>query len=332
MRRRAFLAALFFMGLVGDAGAQARKMHRIAVISPAGPASNMDPAKGSLYWQIFFKELNRLGYIEGDNLVVTRRSGEGRTDAYEELARDVVRSEPDAVFVSSVRVVQELQKLTSTIPIVGYMSDPIAYGIVSSLARPDGNVTGISPDAGVELQQKRLELLKEAFPNASRIAYLTPRKVWEGLAGHLMTEAARQLAVTLIAAPLDSPVQEAAYAEAFGRMAEAGVEAVVVADGPENNSNRDTIIRLAEAHKLPAIYPYKHDVADGGLLSYGINLNDAFRRAADYVAKILKGTRPSELPIYQPTKFELCINNRTARAIGAKFPDTFLARADEVIE
>jgi putative ABC transport system substrate-binding protein len=332
MRRREFLAALFFMGLVRDAGAQARKMHRIAVVSPVGPVSNLDPATGSPHYRTFFKELNRLGYIEGDNLVVVRRSGEGRTDAYEELAREVVRSEPDAVFVNSVRMAQELKKLTATIPVVGFMSDPVAYGIVSNLARPDGNITGISPDAGVELQQKRLELLKEAFPNASRIAYLTPRAVWEGLAGHLMTEAARQLGITLIAAPLDPPVQEAAYAEAFGRMAEAGVEALVVGDGPENSANRRTIIRLAEAHKLPAIYPYKEEAVAGALITYGIDLKDAYRRAADYVAKILKGTRPSELPIYRPTKFELCINNRTARAIGAKFPDTFLARADEVIE
>jgi putative tryptophan/tyrosine transport system substrate-binding protein len=332
MRRREFLVAAFFTGLVRDAEAQARKMYRIAVVNPADPVSDMDPTNGSPKYRTFFRELNRLGYVEGDNLVVARRSGEGRTDKYDELARDVVRLEPDAIFVNSIRFVQEFKNLTATIPIVGFMSDPVANGVVSNLARPDGNITGISADAGAELQQKRLELLKEAFPKASRIAYLTPRRVWEGLPGRLMTEAARQLGITLIGAPLDPPVQEAAYAEAFGRMVEAGVEALVVGDAPENYANRHTIIRWAEVRKLPAIYPFFDVAADGGLITYGDDRNDSYRRAADYVAKILKGAKPSELPIYRPTKFELSINNKTARAIGYKFQDTFLARADEVIE
>jgi putative ABC transport system substrate-binding protein len=332
MKWRAFLVALFFIALVRDGEAQTSKMYRIAVVNPAEPVSDMDPTNGSPKYRMFFKELNRLGYIEGHNLAVARRSGEGRTDKYEELARDVVRSEPDAIFVNSVRFVQELKKLTTTIPIVGFMSDPVANGIVSNLAKPDGNITGISSDAGAELQQKRLELLKEAFPKASRIAYLTPRRVWEGLPGRLMTEAARQLGITLIDAPLDPPVQEAAYAEAFGRMAEAGAEALVVGDAPENYANRHTIIRLAEVRKLPAIYPFIDVAADGGLITYGEDRKEAYRRAADYVAKILKGTKPGELPIYRPTKFELSINTKTARAIGHKFQDTFLARADEVIE
>jgi putative ABC transport system substrate-binding protein len=332
MRRREFLVALFFMGLVRDVEAQARKMYRIAVVNPADPVSDMDATSGSPKYRMFFKELNRLGLIEGHNLAVARRSGGGRTDKYDELARDVVRWEPDAVFVTSIRFVQEFKKLTATIPIVGFMSDPVANGVVSNLARPDGNITGISPDAGVELQQKRLELLKEAFPKASRIAYLSPRKVVEGLPGRLMAEAARQLGITLVGAPLDPPVQEAAYAEAFGRMAEAGVEALVVGDAPENSANRHTIIRLAEARKLPAIYPFIDVVADGGLIAYVTDHNGAYRRAADYVAKILKGTHPGELPIYRPTKFELFINTKTARALGYKFQDTFLARADEVIE
>jgi putative ABC transport system substrate-binding protein len=332
MRWRTFLVALFFITLVGDVEAQTGKMYRIAVLNPAESVSDMDTTNGSPRYRIFFEELSRLGYIEGHNLVVMRRSGEGRTDKYQELSRDVVRSEPDAIFVNSVRFVQELKKLTRTIPIVGFMSDPVANGIVSNLAKPDGHITGISSDAGVELQQKRLEILKEAVPKALRIAYLTPRILWEGLPGRLMTEAAGQLGVTLVAAPLDSPVQEATYAEAFQRMAEAGVEALVVADGSENYANRHTIIGLAEARKLPAIYPFIDVAADGGLITYGEDRKDAYRRAADYVAKILKGTKPSELPIYRPTKFELCINTRTARAIGYKFQDTFLARADEVIE
>jgi putative ABC transport system substrate-binding protein len=147
-----------------------------------------------------------------------------------------------------------------------------------------------------------------------------------------MTEAGRQLGITLIGAPLDPPVHEAAYLEAFGRMAEAGVEAFVVGDGPENNSNRHTIARLAEAHKWPAIYPYKDETLEGGLMSYGTDLDDVFRRAAEYVARILAGTKPGELPIYRPTKFELFINARAAVAIGLKFPEALLVRADKVIE
>jgi putative ABC transport system substrate-binding protein len=294
----------------------------------------MSGTGGSSIYRAFFAELRRLGYVEDRNLIVDRRSAEGRVDSFEQFAKDLAQLNSDAIFATSSRLIRELKKYTKTTPIVGFMADPIAFGLVESLARPGGNITGITADAGISASTKRLELLKEVIPTVSRVAYLTSRRLWEREAHEapLLMEAAQRLGVTLVGAPIDSPIVELAYRRAFDQMVEANVDAFEVGDTPENNSNRSTIITLAKENKLPAIYADIEALELGGLITYGIDFKEVFRRAADYIDEILKGVKPSELPIYQPTKFRLGINMKTARALGLQLPDTFLARADEVIE
>jgi putative ABC transport system substrate-binding protein len=215
-------------------------------------------------------------------------------------------------------------------------ADPVAAGFAASLARPGGNITGVSVDVGDELEGKRLEILKEAVPKTSRVAFLAPRHIWEGTSNvdsiHNLREVARHLGVTLVGAPLDSPIQEPEYRRVFAAMAKEHVDALLVSDVPDNFTHRRLIVELVEKARLPAIYPWLDFVEIGGLMAYVIDLKEVWRRAADQVGQILKGAHPGEVPIYQPTTFELIINLKTARALSIEMPPLLLARADEVIE
>jgi putative tryptophan/tyrosine transport system substrate-binding protein len=212
------------------------------------------------------------------------------------------------------------------------LGDPIAEGIVSSLARPGGNITGVTITAGYEIGGKRLEVLREMVPSASRVAWLASRTQWDGPDGTSLREAAERSKVSLLGPPLDAPLDEAEYRRVFASMAQEGVDALIVNGQSENFINRRLIVELADEARLPAIYSFREFAEIGGLMVYGIDLPDIFRHAADQVAEIFKGAKPGEIPFYQPTKFELLVNLKTAKALGIQIPQSILARADEVIE
>ena len=336
MRRRAFIT------LIGGAAAtwplaghaqQPGKVYRIAIVIPSGSVEFLHEAKNPRNWGPFFEELRRQGFVEGQNLVVERYSGEGDTDRYAELARRVVASTPDAIITSTTRLALDFKAATTTIPIVASAAAPIASGLVPSLAHPGGNITGASGDGGVEFYAKHLELVRQVIPSAVRIAYLTPRAVWESAI--LLTpvkDAAKEAGISLIPALLEAPIKEAEYRRVFAALVTDRVDALIVGDSAENFSRQRLIIDLAEAARLPAVYPARTFVERGGLISYGAEGADLVRRKASDVAQILKGARPGDIPFYQATRFELVINLKTATALGLTISPTLLSRADEVIE
>jgi putative ABC transport system substrate-binding protein len=280
----------------------------------------------------FFKELRQLGYIEGGNLRVERYSGEGRTEHYADLARDVVLSHPDLIFTVTTRMTQHFKATATTIPIVAYLADPVGSGLARSLAQPGGNITGVVPDVGVDLVGKQLESVKLVVPTARRVAYLAPREVWNMPQGAAIRKAANEMAVEPIGALLDGAIDEREYRRVFAAMAQERVDAVIVNDSAENYTNQRLITKLAESGRLPAIYPDRSFVVLGGLMAYGIEVEELYRHAADQIDQILKGAKPGELPFYQATKFKLTINLKTANVLGLAIPQAVLLRADEVIQ
>ena len=333
MKRREFIT------LVGGAAAawpiavcaqQPDKVYRIALASPSRPVSDLNethPLYGTL-----LKELRRLGYAEGKNLVVLRFSAEGDTARYDPMVRDVVSASPDVVFTANNPLVLRFKELVHSIPVVALMGDPLASGIVNSLARPDGNITGISADAGEEIWGKRLAMLLEAVPTATHVGFLCSEPFWDGAQGAKVREAARQFSVTLVAPPLKGVYREPEYRRVFDALERDHAQVLLVSDSVENNSQRHLIVELAKRVQLPALYPYREFVDIGGLMAYSVDVQDMFRRAADYADMILKGKKPEEIPIYQADRFTTVVNLKTAKALGITIPPTLLARADEVME
>jgi len=281
----------------------------------------------------FFKELRRLGYVEGQNIVVERYSGAGRTEHYSELASEVVGQKPDLILTIRSRMVQHFKAATATIPVIGLMADPVPMGIVDSLARPGGNITGICTDSGPEVIGKRLELLREAVPRMSKAGFLASRRVWEGPFGiAALQPAAERMGISIIGPPLEGALREAEYRRVFDVLRQSRPDAVIVGDQAENLTNARPIAELAAMSRLPTIYTYREQVDAGGLMEYAPDLLDIYRRAAGYVDQILKGAKPGEVPIYLADRFELVVNVKAAKAIGLTIPPSLLMRADEVIE
>ena len=325
--RRAFIGSLSGGLLAAPLAAEAQqagKVYRLAIVYAVGPVEKIAEP-------VLLPELRRLGYVEGQNLVVERRAGVGDRKGYPDLAREVVALKPDVIFATSGRVAAAFRGIT-VVPIVTITSDPVALGLATSLPRPGGNITGFTMDAGNEVLGKRLEFLKEAVPGAARVAFLAPKQAWDGVWGRVMREAAGQMGATSIAATLGDPIGESEYRRAFGEIAKERAQALVVTDHAEGIANRQLIVELAAQARLPAIYAYRAFVEAGGLMVYGIELTDVRRRVAGYIDRILKGARPDELPFQQPTKFELLINLKTAKALGLTIPPSLLLRADQVIE
>jgi putative ABC transport system substrate-binding protein len=279
----------------------------------------------------FVEGLRSLGYAEGRNLILERRSGVGRSERLGDIVAELIRLKADVVVTTSNTMALQAKAVTTTVPIVMATSwDPVGAGIVQSLAQPGGNVTGLTLVVGPEIEAKRLELLKAMLPRVSRVAYLGSKenKDWELPIGKNVQAAAQALGVTLVLAEF-SPRQ---YADAFMRISRARAEALYVTSSPTANADRALIVHLATQARLPSIFAFRESVELGGLMSYGVNLADNFRRAASYVDKILKGANPADLPVEQPTKFELVINAKTAKSLGITIPQSLLLRADEVIE
>jgi len=259
----------------------------------------------------------------------------GRADQYSELARDVIRSDPDLIYADSNPSVLALKAATTKIPIVAIIGDPVATGIVPSLARPGGNITGITGN-GPEFMGKYVDLLTEAVPGLSSVGFLASRKVWEwleGAYGAAMREAARRVKISLIGPPLEYPLDATEYRRVIAAMAQAGAQALIVhVTVPQNYENRRLIIELAEKGRLPAIFPFLEAVKLGGLMACAGDEVELARQNANQIAQILRGTSPGDIPFYQPTKIVLAINLKTAKALGIELRTSLVARADEVIE
>jgi putative ABC transport system substrate-binding protein len=334
VKRREFISGLLLAGTIPRAYAQQdRKVYRIAVVNPSAPVSDMTETGRNQDYRTFFQRLRELGYVEGQNLVVERYSGEGRTEHFAELAREVVRSNPDAISALGDRLVREFKLATDAIPVVAGVSDPVALGIVESLARPGGNITGATGDAGAEIAGKWLELLHETVPAASRVGYLASRAVWE-LPSYtpVLRAVAQRMNVSLLGPPLDAPFDDAEYRRVFLAMAREGVDALIVSNQYENITHRKLIVELADKHHLPAIYSYREFVNVGGLMAYSASPQEGWRHGAEQVDQILKGAKPGDIPFYQARKFNLVINLKTAKALGITVPPTLLIAANEVVE
>jgi putative ABC transport system substrate-binding protein len=263
---------------------------------------------------------------------VERYSGEGRPERYAELARDVVNTHPDLILAVGARLSLDFKMATTTIPIVTVIIDPIAMGLVASIARPGGNITGVTIAGGLEIIGKRMGLLVEAMPKLSTVGYLASRPFWEDPRGAAVREAAKQAGISLKAALLGSAFNEAEYQRVFKSMEQDRADALMVSEEPEHVTYRATIAELAAKDRIPTISPFREFVEVGGLMAYGSDLADIYRRVANLIDKILRGANPGDIPFYQPTKFELVINLKTAKALGLEMPPMMLGRADEVIE
>ena len=333
MRRRKFITLLGGAVAVWPLVARAQqpaKMKRIACVISSGKVS-MISVSGTRYYRVFFEELNRLGYVEDRNLGVERYSGEGRPERYAELARDVVNTRPDLILAVGARLSLDFKMATTTVPIVTMIVDPVALGLVTSIARPGGNITGVAIAAGLEIIGKRMGLLVEALPKLSTVGYLASRTFWEDPRGAATREAAKRAGVALSPAMLDA-YNEAEYQRVFRSMEQDRADALMLSDEPEHLTYRTTIVELAAKGRIPAIYTNRDFVEAGGLMAYSPDLTDIFRRAADVIDTILRGANPGNIPFYQPAKFELSINLKTAKMLGLEMPAMLLGRADEVIE
>jgi putative ABC transport system substrate-binding protein len=290
-------------------------------------ASGSDSSDGR---ELFWREFRQLGYVEGKNIAVEYRYAQGKLDRLPALAADLVRLKVDVLIVSATPLAEAAKNATRTIPIVFYsVSDPVAAGgLVDSLARPGGNITGYTNIAPV-LTGKRLELLKETIPKLSRVALLwdpqTPASAQQWKESQLP---ARELGLQLHSMEVSSAEK---YESAFSEAIKARGAALAVTANALYVSSQKQIVNLAAKNRLPAIFERRDFVESGGLISYGPDRTERYRRAAIFVDKILKGTKPADIPVEQPTKFELVVNLKTAKQIGLTIPPNVLARADKVI-
>ena len=287
---------------------------------------------GPPHYRAFFEELSRLGYVEGQNLGVERYSGGGQPERYAELVRDVVKTHPDLIVALAASLSLEFKMATTTIPVVAIVNEPTVLGLVPSIARPGGNITGVTISAGLELVGKRIGLLVEAMPKLSTVGYLVSRSSWDDQRGVAAREAAKQAGISLKAALLGNVFNEAEYGRVFRSMEQDRADALMVSDEAEHLTNRATIVELAAEARIFTIYSYREFVEVGGLMAYSIDLADIYRHLANVIDKILRGANPGDIPFYQPTKYELSINLKTAKALGLELPPMLVARADEVIE
>jgi len=329
MRRREFIT------LLGGAAAwplaaraqQSEKTRRIGVLNAF---AETDP-EGQAWDAAFRKRLDELGWIDGRTVKIDTRWGAGSVDRMRLFAKELVRLNPDVLVAATTPATAALQTETHTIPIVfAVVSDPIGSGFVASLAKPGGKITGFI-NIEASLSGKWLELLRQIAPSVSRAGFLFNPQTASYAQYYLDTF--RAAAAVLKIEPIDAPVHSVAEVEAvmtkLGRESDAGV---IVMPDTFTVVNRDTIVSLANRDRLPAIYPFRIFAAAGGLLSYGIDLPDLYRGAATYVDRILRGAKPEELPVQLPTKFEMIVNLKTAKAIGLNIPQSLVIAADEVIE
>jgi ABC-type uncharacterized transport system substrate-binding protein len=326
MERRTFIGTLAGGLLAAPLTAEAQqagKVYRIGILA------NVPRNDGDL-WGAFVQGLRKLGYVEGQNVTIEERSCDGQYDRLPALAAELVRLKVDVIVVPATENARAAQQATRTIPIVAAsLGDPVGNGLVASFAHPGGNITGLS-FAGPELGGKQVQLLQEMFPRVSRVAILAnPTNPAHSAWLREAKAATRSLRVQLQTLDARKPDK---FEGAFAAMTEWRAGALLVLADGMFLLHRARITDLAAKHRVPAMYGLREHLDAGGLVFYGPSLRDMFRRAADYVDKILKGTKPGDLPVEQPSKFELVINLKTAKALGLTILPSLLQRADQVIE
>ena len=329
MRQARLITALALGILSTPLAADAQQPGKIPRIGYLRSGSTADATR---YGEALRQGLRDLGYIEGQNITIETRTADGHYERLPGLAAELLRLPVDVIAAGGTPAIRAAKQATSTVPIVMAVStDPVGAGLVESLARPGGNVTGLSLGAGEQFAGKWVELLKEIVPRASRVA-----AVWDPLAGPHVQSFVRATEVSAQAAGVRLQLLQARTAKeiegAFAAMSARGAEALIVLPSSQFNAERKRIVELAAKHRLPAIYEHREFVDVGGLMSYGANLLALFRRAAYYVDRILKGTEPADLPVEQPTTFEMVINLKAAKALGLTIPQIILLRADHVIQ
>jgi len=322
--RKTALASILFAGAllavsITVEAQQPKKVPRIGILT--GPT---DPGV-----EAFMQGLRELGYAEGKSVTIEHRSAQGKLDRLPSLAAELVELKVDAIVGSSNLAISALKEATQTIPIVmAVAGDPVGSRFIASLARPGGNITGLTVIAE-QLSGKRLELLKEINPKVTKVAvFRSATTEIHAVLWQETQEAATALKIKVFPLDIRGPDD---FESGFGTMAREHADAFIVLPEPVSFTNRKQIVDLAAKNRMPAIYPWNEFVDSGGLMAYSPNRDDLWRRSATYVDKILKGRKPADLPIEQPTKFELVINLKTAKQIGLTIPPNVLARADKVI-
>lgn len=328
MRRRAFVIAgggLAVLGPLHASAQQPARLRQVGFLAAGGrpPKSAVPPAFG--------QALQGLGYVEGQHITYEARYAEGKIEMLPALAADLVQRNVDVIVANSGPAGVAAKRATASIPIVlaNGAGDAVATGMIASLARPGGNVTGMSEEA-VQLSAKRLELIKETFPKSTKIAVLwNADDLGMTLRYREIDKAARALRVQVQPLEVRAPND---FETVFAAMSRDRPDAVFLVADPLTILNRRQLVEYAAKHRIPAMYEYAFIVRDGGLMSYGSTQEDGFRVAASYVDRILKGAKPSELPVQQPTRYYLTVNLKTAAALGVTIPASILVRADEVVQ
>jgi putative tryptophan/tyrosine transport system substrate-binding protein len=307
--------------------AQGSSVYRVGHLAIAAPSDNPPPPPTN--WEAFVQGLREAGYVEGQNVVFEHRSAHDRPELFPALAVELAKLEVDAIFARATWAISAAKTATKSIPIVGIdlEIDPVETGLVSSIARPGGNITGLFLDLA-ELSGKHLQILKEIAPNTSRVAVIGDTKI-NASQLHELDRVARSIGLQTQAFDFTAATS---LESVFTGAMRWGADALIVLSNPLSLANRARIAEFAASSRLPAIYLYRAHVDAGGLVSYGPDLPDMFRRCGTYVARVLGGTKPGELPIERPTRFDLVVNLKTAKALEITIPEIMLARADEVIE
>jgi putative ABC transport system substrate-binding protein len=277
----------------------------------------------------FRNGMRELGYVEGSGYALVERYANGQLDQLPAVAADFVRINPDVIVTEAFGPTRAQQRATKTIPIVFITGDPVTYGLVETLARPGGNLTGVA-NLSLELYPKRIEVLKAAVPALHRLAILAGPTVRPTVIMSTIRETANALGIGILPPAFLTRPEE--IDTAVARAAQDRADAMLIAPYPLFNAQREHLIALAARYRLPALYEFRDFVESGGLMCYGADMNAVYRRLASYVDRIFKGAKPADLPVEQPTKFELVINLKTAKTLGLAIPPSLLARADQVIE
>jgi putative tryptophan/tyrosine transport system substrate-binding protein len=359
MRRREFIAGTattaalsFAWPACAQTNTRSPGVKRLAMFHPTRPPEEQTPNRWPVY-KAYFDELNRLGYVEGQNLIVERYSAFGQPSRIADAAREIVASRPDVVWPSSGQFIKEIMALTTSIPMVGTTGDPVAFGFSSSLARPDKNFTGVVLDAGLEVWAKRVQLLLEVARKVTKVGYLdaNPTSFTPGPTGANIREAAQRAGVAaafvLVAGKIDraayervwstlivggEKVDRTTFEETFDAINKEGVDGLIVGETAELAAYRQLIADLAARFRIPVIYTYREYVEVGGLMAYAVNTVDMMRRVANMTSQVLGGAKVSDLPFYRQTKYELVLNQKAATSLGLEFPASLLTTADAVVD